>query len=94
MKRRISLLPVVLLSVGLAVMAGCGNKDQNTAAAGSAPTTEQQIAEIQNDPNMPPQAKQAAIQAIQQQSRQAASQGQASGAAMGEAAKSREQTTK
>ena len=57
--RRAIAVAITLLTGGLA--AGC-SKDKTTQGAG--PSVEQQIKEIQANPNMPPQAKTMAIQQL------------------------------
>jgi PBP1b-binding outer membrane lipoprotein LpoB len=57
--------PLVLAAALL--LAGCGNKDQGTTQQVSATQEQDYIKRIQNDPNMPPQAKAAAIRSMQEQ---------------------------
>lgn len=55
-------------AMGLALY-GCGQNQGNTAPSGPPPrqTLQQKIQAIQNNPELPPPAKQAAIQKLQQQ---------------------------
>ncbi len=92
MKRAIALCMSVLLTAGTVLLVGCRRQEQ--AGPSSAPSLEQRISEIQNDPNMPPQAKGPAIAALRQQEAAAKARGQGSGAAQAQAAKTRGQATK
>ena len=58
------LLAAALLSVSLA-LTGCGGRDKG-AMKTEPLSTAAQIQQIQNNPHMPPEAKAAAIQALQQ----------------------------
>ena len=78
---------VVGLWVG-AALCGCA-KTAEQAPEGPAPTLQQRISEIENDPNMPPQAKAAAIAAMRQQEAMAAAQAKGSGTAQEAATKAR-----
>ena len=57
--------PLILTAVLL--LAGCGNKDQGTTQKVSTTQEQDYIKRIENNPNMSPQAKAAAIKGMQQQ---------------------------
>jgi hypothetical protein len=58
-----------LMGIGSAILAlmqtGCGTGSNGPAPIVNPPTPQAQIQEIQNNPNMPPQAKAAALGAIE-----------------------------
>jgi predicted small lipoprotein YifL len=57
--------PLILAT--LLLLAGCGNKDQGITQQVSATQEQDYIKRIENDPNMPPQAKAAAIKTMKEQ---------------------------
>ena len=56
----------MLAALSLTLLSGCGNKDV-VSTQGAASSSEKQIQTIQSNPQMPPDAKAAATQRIQQQ---------------------------
>jgi PBP1b-binding outer membrane lipoprotein LpoB len=58
-------MPLILATVLL--LAGCGNKDEGTTQQVSSTQEQDYIKRIENDPNMPPQAKAAAIKNMKDQ---------------------------
>jgi hypothetical protein len=84
MKRYGFLIPVAALTLTGLLAGGCGN--QQGASETSAPTQDKKIADIQNDPNLPPQVKQNIIQNMQQQQQASSASAKANGAAQEAAA--------
>ena len=79
MKRYVSIVAAVAL-MG-AVTAGCNSVGGASAGAQTAEGVEKQIAAIQNNPNMPQQAKDAAIASLQSAKAQAEASSQRSASA-------------
>ena len=77
---KVSLVTVCALSfVGAVSLLGCGEGDLGSKDTAPPPSTEEAIKKIQDNPHMPPQAKEAAISAMKAQAE--------AGKAMAEAAK-------
>lgn len=83
----------VALLVGGSLSAGC-NENKAPTPAENAASAQKKISDIQNDPNLPPAAKENIIRNMQQQQATAQARGQASGASQASAARPGENAPK